>query len=94
MSTYDSDTSFETEVVYNEKRPTTHMPKVLVPNTSIIISEVETTYVKPYSASKAIFKCWIDEATLSFGYSPTTKKKRPSLPNNPKRAWQPKPVMC
>ena len=64
------------------------MTKVPVPQSFTppsIISEAETAHVKPYSASKARLKCWIDEATLSFGYSPTKKKKCLTSPNNPKR---------
>ena len=73
ISTYDSDSAFETEVVYTEKRPSKRMTQVLVtqpPTPTPIISNKETF--------------WIDETTLSFGYSTTSRKKRLTLPNNPK----------
>ncbi|KAL4580846.1 hypothetical protein LXL04_017051 [Taraxacum kok-saghyz] len=88
ISTYDSDSSSKIEVVYAEKRRSRRMTKVPVPHPSTptpIISEPRTTHAKSYSASKARLKCWIDEATMSFGYSPTKRKKRPTPPNNPKR---------
>ena len=88
ISSYDSDSTSETEVVYTERRPSKRMTKVPItqpPTPTPIISEAETAHVKPYSAPTARLKCWIDETNLSFGYSTTKRKKRLTFLNNTKQ---------
>ena len=95
-----SDTTFVTELVYAEKSPSKELSKSLVPSdyslpdtltSSPNLSEDESKSLKSSPVFKVRLRCWINEATLSFGYSTSTKQKRFPTPSQ-KQTWKPNPI--